>query len=119
MQSVNNARRCGQPALMPIMRAGGRTLGPRRCGQPALMPITRVGVRALGPCRCDCGLGEYALGGAPKGAPQDLGKENQDCACSFGVAVMMVSPKATGPASAGVIAANFFLLVTTTGVTVS
>ena len=91
----------------------------RRCGQPALMPITRVGGRALGPCRYDCGLGEYAVGGAPKGAPQDLGKENQDCACSFGVAVMMVSPKATGPASAGVIAANFFLLVTTTGVIVS
>ena len=126
-----NARWCQQRASVPIshadcqQRASVRTTrvgdnNARRRPRPGPSSVRTTRAHADNARRCDCGLGEYALGGAPKGAPQkNLGKENQDCACSFGVAVMMVSPKATGPASAGVIAANFFLLVTTTGVIVS
>ena len=117
---ADNARRRPRPGPSSVRTTRAHADNARRRPRPEPSSVRTARAHADNARRCDCGLGEYALGGAPKGAPQkNLGKENQDCACSFGVAVMMVSPKATGPASAGVIAANFFLLVTTTGVIVS
>ena len=81
-----NARWCQQRASVPISHAECQQRASVRTGRahannarrrPHPEPSSAVtAAHARGPCRYDCGLGEYAVGGAPKGAPpKNLGRK--------------------------------------------